>query len=151
MENLHSARDDRALGEVAVDGLTGGILAGIAMALLLILAGLVSDRAPAVTLGYFNPAQDGNWLYGLFAHLAVSAVYGTLFGLVIYGLKQVRPTLLKHTWLLGVVYGLLLYLAAIGLIFRAVDAPVMQVGTWQFGMAHLIYGIVLGFWLAKRQ
>jgi hypothetical protein len=151
MENLHSVRDDRSLGELAVDGLTGGLIAGVAMALLLVLIGLGSGKAPAVTLGYFNPAQDGNWLSGLLAHLAVSAVYGTLFGLVIYGLKQVRPTLLMHTWLLGMVYGLLLYLAAIGLIFKAVDAPVMQVGTWQFGAVHLIYGMVLGFWLARSQ
>lgn len=151
MENIHSTKEDRSLGELAVDGLTGGLLAGIAMAMLLVLTGLVSGRPPAVTLGYFDPARDGSWLSGLFAHLAVSAVYGTLFGLAMQGLKKIRPAVLRYGWLLGTIYGLILYLAAIGLIFKAVDAPVAQVGAWQFGLAHLIYGLVLGLWLARGQ
>ena len=149
MENLHPIRKERSLGDSAVDGLTGGLLGGIAMALLLIIAGLFSGTSPAVTLGYFDPAQNGVWLTGLLTHLAISAVYGTLFGLIMRGLKQIRSSVLKYSWLAGIVYGLLLYLVAVGLLFRAVDAAVIQVGYWQFAIAHLLYGLVLGSWFGR--
>jgi hypothetical protein len=32
----------------------------------------------------------------------------------------------------------------------AVGAPLAEIPAWQFALAHLIYGLVLGFWFGKN-
>ncbi|MFO7678724.1 MAG: hypothetical protein R6X34_01615 [Chloroflexota bacterium] len=53
-------------------------------------------------------------------------------------------------WLLGLGYGLLLWLLAMEWVVTAVGAPLAQISAWQFALAHLIYGLVLGFWLGRN-
>jgi len=151
MEKSHPAWKERSIGDTAVDGLTAGLLAGLAMLLLLVLTGLISGTLPAVTLGYFDPARGGSWLTGLLAHLAVSAIYGVFFALLIHALSRSRPSFRRYSWLLGLVYGLTLQLLATGLIFKAVEAPLEHVDGWQLALAHLLYGLVLGYWLGKSR
>jgi hypothetical protein len=141
---------EKAPGDTAVDGLIAGLVAGGTMALFLALAGLFSGRQPLATLGYFDPARAGNWLTGLLAHLAVSAIYGVVFTLLLRLLGRIRPSLLAHIGLWGVGYGAILYSLAAGVVFTAVANPLTQITAWQMGAAHLLYGLVLGVWLLKN-
>lgn len=70
-------------GDYAVDGLFAGFWAGAAMAIFLALVGLVDGRPPLETIAYFDPTAAGSWLTGAFSHLAVSAIYGLVFGLLL--------------------------------------------------------------------
>ena len=151
MEKSHLVRMEKSTGDTAVDGLVAGLAAGLAMALFLVLAGFISDRQPLVTLGYFDPARTGNWMTGLLAHLAVSAIYGVVFTLLLRLVVWIRPSLLRQVWLLGLGYGLLLYGLAAGVVLTAVTNHLTQIAAWQMGAAHLLFGLVLGLWLLKTQ
>jgi hypothetical protein len=140
-----------SMGETAVDGLLAGLVGGVLMALFLAAAGWLAGTPPLTTLAYFDPAQAGSWLTGLLAHLAVSAIYGVLFGLLLGGVGLIRPSALRWRLLLGMGYGLLLWVLAMGLVLTAVGAPLAQMPAWQFGLAHLVYGLALGLWLQKYQ
>lgn len=150
MEKSRFVKMEKSTGETAVDGLMAGMVAGLAMALVLALGGLFSGRQPLVTLGYFDPARVSNWLTGLLAHLAVSAIYGVVFTLLLRLVGWIRPSLLSQIWLWGLGYGLLLYGLASGVVFTAVANPLTQITAWQMGAAHLLYGLVLGLRLAKN-
>lgn len=137
------------VGETAVDGLLAGLAAGVAMTLFLLGAGLLGGTAPAVLLGYFDPAGEGNWLNGLLGHLAVSAVYGVGFALLRGGVVRLWLAAPRYSWLLGVVYGLVLWGLARGVGLTAVDSPLHQIAPLVFALAHLVYGAVLGYWLQR--
>lgn len=141
---------DMTMGNTAVDGLLAGLVGGVVMALFLVAAGWLAGAPPLTTLAYFDPAQTGSWLTGLLAHLAVSAIYGVVFGLLLGIVGRIRPSLVRWGWLLGLGYGLALWALALGLVVTAVSAPLAQILPWQFGLAHLIYGLVLGFWLGRN-
>ena len=141
---------EKSIGDTAVDGLIAGLIAGLTMALFLALAGLLSNRQPLVTLGYFDPARAGNWLTGVLAHLAVSAIYGVIFSLLLRLVGWIRPSLLGLIWLWGLGYGAILYGLATGVVLTAVANPLTQIAAWQVGAAHLLYGLVLAFWLQKN-
>jgi hypothetical protein len=151
MERSQLVNVKKSTGDTAVDGLMAGLAGGLAMALFSALAGLLDDRQPLVTLGYFDPARAGNWLTGLLAHLAVSAIYGAILGLLVKAAGWIRPSLLRLRWLLGIGYGLLLYSLAHGVIFTAIPSPLYQISAWQLGAAHLFYGLVLSLRLLKNQ
>jgi len=151
MIKTHLAGREKTMGDTAVDGLLAGLVGGAAMALFLAAAGWLAGAPPLTTLAYFDPAQTGSWLTGLLAHLAVSAIYGVGFGLLWGVVGRIRPSLARWGWLLGLGYGLLLWLVALGLVVTAVGAPLAQIPAWQFGLTHLIYGLVLGFWLGRNQ
>ncbi len=140
----------KSAGDTAVDGLVAGLPAGLAMAVVLALTGLLSGTPPLVTLGYFDPARGGNWLTGLLAHLAVAAIYGVVFALLIGAVRWIRPSLSRLVVLWGVVYGLVLLAVAYGVWFTAVESPLAQVAAWQMGAAHVVYGLSLGLWLQKN-
>ena len=150
MTKMSLMRKEKAWGDTAVDGLLAGLVGGLAMGLFLGLADGLAGRSPLELLAYFDPAQTGSWLAGLLAHLAVSAIYGVGFGLLLGVVGRIRPSALRWLWLLGLGYGLLLWLVALGLVVTAVGAPLAQIPAWQFALAHLIYGLVLGFWLGRN-
>ena len=143
-------RGERSMGDTAVDGLIAGIVAGVVMAIYLVVAGLLMGKGAGEILGLFDPAQGSNGLTGTLAHLAVSAIYGVIFALLVKGLSSLRPSLFAMSWLLGVGYGLLLFGLARGVLLTAVDSPLLQVTPTHFAIAHLVYGAVLGYWLGKR-
>jgi hypothetical protein len=151
MEKSRFIKMEKSAGDTAVDGLIAGLAAGLAMAIFLALAGLFSGTQPLVTLGYFDPARAGNWVPGLLAHLAVSAIYGVIFTLLLRLVGWIRPSLLGQIWLWGMGYGAILYGLAAGVVFTAVANPLTQIAAWQMGAAHLLYGLILGFWLFKDQ
>jgi hypothetical protein len=139
------------MGETAVDGLLAGLAGGVVMALFLVMTGWLAGTPSLTTLAYFDPAQMGSWLTGLLAHLAVSAIYGVMFGLLLGVVGRIRPSLVRWGWLLGLGYGLLLWVLAMELVVTAVGAPLAQIPAWQMATAHLMYGLILGLWLDKNQ
>jgi len=151
MAKMHLVWRKKTIGETAVDGLLAGLAGGAAMALFLLLVGWLTGTPPQTTLAYFDPAQAGSWLTGLLAHLAVAAIYGVGFGLLMGVLGRIRPSALRRLWLWGMAYGLALWLLGLGVVLTAVGAPLAQIPAWQFGLAHLVYGLVLGFWLGRHQ
>ncbi|MBE2222575.1 MAG: hypothetical protein IAF02_13595 [Anaerolineae bacterium] len=135
----------KTIGDAAVDGLLAGILAGVCMAAYLVLAGLLTDIAPAVMLSHFDPRQTGNWLTGFVAHLAVSAVYGVIFALLFLGLTRLRSAFLHWGWLVGLAYGLLLFGVAQAAFLTGVNSGLMQITAVNLLIAHVLYGVVLGY------
>lgn len=131
--------------DCAIDGLGYGFLAGLAMMTALIGFGLLQGYSPVEVLARFAPplAARGAQSAGL-AHLAVSAVYGAIFGLVWPQLAHRR----LPGWLAGLVFGSLLLVVArflqTAMLDEALDLPFLQLL-----VAHLLYGGSLG-WLFGR-
>ena len=135
--------------DAVVDGLFRGVLAGLGMGVYLALAGLAYGESPLGVLGRFDPAAGGQPLVGLLAHLAVSAIYGALFGLLSLLFLR-RSSLPGWTPLaLGGVYGLLLFAVAWFALLPGVDSPLLGIPPLHFGLGHLLYGLALG-WLVWR-
>ena len=149
MTKMNLMRKEKAWGDMAVDGLLAGLVGGLVMGLFLGLADGLAGRSPLELLGHFDPAQAGSWLTGLLAHLAVSAIYGVVFGLLWGAVGRILPSLVRWGWLVGLGYGLLLWVLAAGVVLTAVGTPLAQIPAWQFALAHLVYGLALGLWLQK--
>ena len=143
--NSTSAIRHRSTGDTAVDGLLAGLAGGAAMALFLVVIGWLTGTPPQITLAYFATAQTGSWLTGLLAHLAVSAVYGVVFGLLMGMGGRKRPSLWRWLWLWGVGYVLVLWVLGLGVVLTAVASPLNQIPAWQFALSHLLYGLVAGY------
>lgn len=158
MMNKAQPRSERGMGDTAVDGLLAGFMAGAGMAVYLVLVGLLMGRGLAEVFGLFDPEQAGNALTGVLAHLAVSGIYGVVFALVVMAVGKIRPlrqaqdklTVFDMSWLLGLVYGLVLFGLARGVLLTAVASPLLQVTAVHFAIAHVVYGVLLGYWLGKK-
>ncbi|HFQ92626.1 MAG TPA: hypothetical protein ENK32_01335 [Anaerolineae bacterium] len=148
--NSSSAQNKR-VGDTAVNGLIGGIIAGLVMALVLLAAGFLNGESPAVVLQRFDPAQANNWLVGLLTHLAVSAVYGLVFGLIALGLLRIRPSLARFSWLMGLIYGLVLYGIARAAFLSGVNSGLAQFTAVYLFVSHAVYGLVLGFIIGRQE
>jgi hypothetical protein len=137
---------DSAVGDAAVEGLFGGMIAGIAMVVYLLLAGLTFGAGPLVILSHFGGSGGSTPLVGLLLHLGVSGVYGIVFALIRQLTAQCRgfrPTL----WLVGVLggaYGLVLWLLAQSILLPATSSSLMAIPGGHLLVAHLIFGIFLG-------
>ena len=149
-DNAHRALRETKVGDTAVDGLIAGILAGVGMALYLVLLGLLTGLAPAVMMGRFDPGMSGGWLTGLLTHLAVSGIYGVVFALFFAGMVRIRSSLLRFGWLMGLVYGLVLLAMARGVLLPMADSPLLQISTAHLLIAHVVYGLVLGFAVSRK-
>lgn len=141
---------DKNGADAAVDGLIAGILAGLGMAVYLILTGLLSSISPADMLGRFDPGLVGHWLTGTLAHLAVSGVYGVVFALLFSVMARLRPSLVRFGWLLGLIYGLLLLALARGVLLPMAGSPLLQISTVHLLIGHAVYGLVLGFEVSRN-
>lgn len=136
----HPIPTNRPLGDTAVDGLLGGLLAGAAMLALLLLLGLLRGAPAAQTLGRFAAGAGGAPLVGLLLHLAVSGIYGMLFALLARGVRAIRPF---GRYLLGGAYGLLLFALARGVLLPAAGSALLAIPAPDLLLAHLAYGLVL--------
>ncbi len=141
---------NKTMGDTAVDGLLAGILAGLGMAVYLVLAGLLTGIAPAMMLGRFDPKQAGNWLTGSVVHLAMSGVSGIIFALLFWGLMRLRPSLARWGWLLGLAYGLVLWALARGIMLPNVGSHILQITAVHLLLAHALYGLVLGYQMGRK-
>lgn len=130
-------------GDAAAAGLLHGLAAGLAMAVVLAIAGLPRGQGMADTLAAFTlsgQSVPSNALTGLLGHLAVAGVYGLIWGLAwrLIGRRTTIPA-----WLGGLVYGLLLWAVAQVLV-RSIGASLALIAPWALLVGHLVYGLVLG-------
>lgn len=128
------------MGDFAVDGLLGGLVAGLAMAFYLLISGLLTGHRLADLFSSFSAGESTTPLRGALTHLAVSAIYGALFGVASIGLRR-WPISLK---LLGGLYGLFLFLIARFAVLPGLESTLLTFSIFHFAVAHLIYGGVLG-------
>lgn len=133
------------LGDAAVDGLLGGLGAGLAMAVFLLAAELLGGIGAAVTLGRFAPSGNGNPVTGALSHLAVAAIYGAIFGGLTLPIRNRIPQ-----WLAGIIYGLVLFAIARGALLPGAGSALMEISPIYFAIAHVLYGGVLG-WIVGRK
>lgn len=131
-------------GDAAVAGLLHGLAAGLAMAVVFVVAGLLRGQGPAGTLAAFTLSGQpvaANALTGLLGHLAVAAVYGLVWGLA---WRAIGRRIAIPAWLGGFVYGLLLWGVAQVLV-RSIGASLALIAPWALLAGHLVYGVMLGF------
>lgn len=151
-ENTRTLRE-QTVSDAAVDGLASGLLAGAAMGLFLMAVGLAQGQSSATILGRFAiSGSAANPLEGVLLHLAVSAIYGILYGLLFWlGLRRWlsgRPAV----WggLPGAAFGLLIWLAAEFVLIPVSGSQAANFPAWQFALAHLLFGAVLGWWVLRN-
>ena len=137
-------------GDAAIDGLLAGVMAGLLMAALLLVAGVLAGRSWEDVLRQFDPGLVPMPFVGAVTQLAVSGVYGIIFGCLWQPTHRVWRRL--PGWLVGLVYGLLLWQLAITVVAARPNSG----GGWLQGIlpvpwaaAHLVYGLTLG-WLVSR-
>lgn len=140
---------ETTLGDAAVDGLLAGGGAGLLMAAYLIVVGLALGETLGATLGRFDPSRGGQPVEGALAHLAVSGIYGALFGMG----WQIVPRGWRGRWTglgAGLVYGLALFAVAIAVILPGTTSPLSEIPALHFAAAHALYGLALGWLMSRR-
>jgi uncharacterized membrane protein YagU involved in acid resistance len=146
MENSSARLKDKAsLGELAVEGLFAGIAAGAVMLAYLLVFGMLSGEAVTVMMGRFSIQVPPNPLQGALLHLAVSAIYGLLFGIVWRFLGR-----RFSAWGTALLYGLVIYLLARFVLLPESGSPLLDIPPLHFALAHLVYGLVLGLWFKGK-
>ena len=149
-QELNRSVTSRTVGDAAIDGLLTGIGAGLAMGLLLLAAGLLIGDPPAEVIGRFDPARSNNLVTGLLTHVAVSAVYGAIFGLLFLAIVRWRSGLAWFGWMAGLLYSLVLYAIASGAIWAGVDSGLARFPAVILLLAHAAYGLVIGFVIGRK-
>src|SRR5512138_1916468 len=125
-----------------VSGLFNGLLGGIAMAL--VLAGYSIAAGTGIDyLGYFSTETPVPAYQGLLGHLAVSSIYGMLYGLIHRGVVNTRLQSLPG-WLTGLAYGMLLWGFAVTILLPAAKSIMLTLAWPAFFFGHIAYGLVLG-------
>ncbi len=133
----------KTVGDVAVDGLLSGVVAGVAAALYLVIIGLFSGETFHSTLGRFDPQQTGNAILGIFVHLGMSAVYGGLFAVLYRPIRRRMPTSSVLNLIIGLIYGIILMLVAELVFNSGIESALDDISEIQFALFHIIFGLVL--------
>ena len=128
---------------VVTNGIFNGLLAGVMMALYMALAGLVVGGSNWAFMGYLDITHSGVPGQVILTHLAISAAYGVIYGLVRRLTRLDQQNLLPR-WLAGVTYGLLLWTISIAWILPKDHFVLSPLPAGYLLFAHLIYGLVLG-------
>lgn len=142
--NTYSSKTSTA-GDAAVGGLFHGLVAGLVMAAYIALAGLLQGIGPLMIWTRLGGVLE-NPVSGLLAHLAVSGVYGVVWGLLWRPLHSRTSRI--PAWAAGLVYGLVLLVVA-QLAVAALNPLLMDIGMAHRTAAHLVYGLVLGLLTAR--
>jgi len=141
-ESRHLTQTEVKTGDAAADGLLKGIVAGVVMVGYLVLMGLVVGEEPGTVLARFAPTGNTSVVTGTLVHLAVSAVYGALFGVGWHVARRRR--LDPPPWLAGLAYGVLLLAVAEAALLAGANSPLQEIPLVHFAAAHIIYGVSLG-------
>ena len=143
MENakVYSQKKHSA-GDAAVSGLFNGMLGGGAMAVVIVLFSLLAGQGTAY-LGHFSSETLVPPLQGLLMHLAVSSIYGLLYGLIrnwawLSWLNRLP------SWLVGLGYALALWGFAVTLLLPAAKSQMLNLPWVVFFAGHVAYGLALG-------
>ena len=145
-ETNASLKPSATTGDAAISGLFGGLLGGLAMALVIFLFSLAAGQGAAY-LGYFSTEIPVPPLQGLLMHLAVSCIYGILFGLLLHWTRIDRRKL--PGWFSGLVYALGLWVLAVTVMLPLSHSIMLTLPWYVFFGGHIAYGLVLG--VSRRQ
>ena len=145
MKNLVAKKS--TLGDSAVDGLFGGLGAGILMGVYFLAVGLVGGENPILVLSRFDPSGSASPLTGALVHLAVASVYGMVFGIVyrFIHLDGLPP------WLTGLAFSIVLLALAEIIVLPGAQSSLLHIPLWSFSAAHIIYGVTLGVLVGRAQ
>ena len=145
MDKTGDISDNRSnLSNLAVDGLIYGLVSGVAMYLSLAAFALLSGESPVVVASHFSTGElTSPWL-GLFGHLAVSAIYGALFGALIWPVLRRTSDRKIVIWLGGLAFAAILLLLAQFAILPNTNSPLDILPYWHWVITHGVYGLVLG-------
>ena len=132
----------------AVQGLLSGFIASLGIMSVLVVAGLFSGISIGEAIARFDPTNGGTVLTGLLANLAVSGIYGLIFGLI-YRLT-IRSSTVDNlpSWVVGSVYGLLLYIVAL-LVLPLNQSGLLAFSAGSLLLGHIVYGGALGFFMTR--
>ncbi len=164
---MNTTRNQNRLLGFLLAGAIAGMISGAMMAMFTMLA-----TATYLHLGFFTPlyiiaspltgrqvmmtAMHGGAFYfvlgpavlGLVVHMLWSALWGIIFGLLVYGL-HLRGVIAVIG---GMVYGVLVMLVMSFIVAPIVGAPnffqLLGWPTWTIG--HVLFGMVVGLWPVLR-
>lgn len=139
-----------SLSNLAVDGLIYGLVSGVAMYLCLAAFALLSGESPAAVLEHFSIGELTSPWQGLFSHLAVSGIYGALFGVLIWPVLGRISDRKIVSWLGGLSYAAILLLLAQIAILPNTNSPIDILSFWNWAIAHGVYGLVLGGLFSRK-
>lgn len=134
-------------------GAIGGFLAGVVMAMVAMLYTLVAQGdllAPLKQMGatFFaaDPASAASLLAGMMLHVITAIALGVVFALVARGrLDGAGPLVVG-----GMAFIAVEWAVASFLVLPAIDKPLLTTFASVGGVvAHAMYGVVLGLWLAR--
>ena len=144
------SRDKLGISNLAVDGLIYGLISGVAMVLSLAAFALLSGESPGAYMERFSMGELTSPIQGLLSHMAVSAIYGALFGALIWSVL-IRFSSAKIISIIGgLIYAALLLLLAQTAILPGTGSPLAQLPFWQWALGHAVYGLTLGILFARK-
>ena len=147
MATVESIKPRATIGDAAVDGLWAGLGAGLGMLLYWIVAGFVLADRWTTWLAQFDLSGARMPITGGLTILAIGAVYGVFFGILVWLIPpRWRPL---PGWLLALVYTLILLLLAETIFLPRMDSPVRAIPQLPMLLGHILYGLGLG-WLIQR-
>lgn len=144
-----------------VGAFSGAILGGIAMALILVIGGVMMIHNAGgmfmvigMSLGAGMTVATGT---GVALHFVVAIVAGLIFGTAVYVIKPFRKISTSRSLGLGALFGIIVYLVFWVPMTLAILGPTMVklLGPSAMGMlgtvlalafvGHLLYGLILGY------
>jgi hypothetical protein len=150
MDNSKSlVRARSSIGDAAVDGLLNGAVAGVVMAIYLMISGVLTGAGLAVTFSAFDLGQGTSPVRGVLIHLAVAAIYGMVFSLIYWLIGRRRPIGRGGTMIGGVTFSLVLWLIAQLAFAAGINVALGSLPAVHLAVAHVIYGAALS-WLTGR-
>lgn len=151
MDNTDNISENKSnLSNMAVDGLIYGLGSGLAMFACLAVFGLLSGDSPVSTMSRFGVEGLSSPWQGLFGHLSVSVIYGALFGILVWPVRTYLASREILGWLAGLIYAVLLLIAAQLVLFPNTSSSLEAIPLWQWVTAHVVYGLVLGGLFARK-
>jgi hypothetical protein len=139
----------KKISDLAVDGFIAGILSGMAMGVVLFLGEWILGGMAGEFLNLFSPFANYPLVSGGLVHLAVSSIYGLVFGLVVFLVYKILRGRLPLA-VLGLVYGLVLFFLAQTAFVTGIGSALQAIPGWLFLLAHLMYGGLLGFLMGRK-
>ncbi|MBI3537803.1 MAG: hypothetical protein HY070_09630 [Chloroflexi bacterium] len=139
----------KSAGDAAVDGLLSGLVAGAVMAMYLVTSVWLAGDSPLALLARFDLSPNPNALTGALVHVGVSGVYGVIFGMITLKFWN-RARARGWFWIAGIIFGLILFWLSQNVLLPNSKSALATLPFWQFGLAHLVYGTVLGFWMGRE-
>lgn len=132
-----------------ISGLVGGLIATIAMTVVMMAIGDDSPPPPAqVWSQYIGDGEPQEYMMqGMVLHLIYGIIAGGVFVVLVPAIGFSLGTLtMAIVW--GIVWAVVLFIVGAVFWMRIVLGvePAMQM-VMMFGLFHLVYGVVLGAWV----